>query len=422
MKKTPVITIEDCLEHLLGYHAKVEDLPYDLHEDNAKVIRSVARQVYKGKALTEKQFHMCNKIMKDYYITEFHKNGIDITEAIECTREPYRKVDRSFWIKLVKQKDIVSNSTDEKRLAIRFPFNRKMIDSIDRLKRVAPESYAYHEHTHFFEPCERTITRVVEIANQVNAEWDISAEVMQVYNDCLVYEKERANHIPGVYNLEVRNIPQRTKEFLYSEFGDVTKDNVHLLYDRRLRYGLHHFDNKESLTKHLSPLADGVANRKGKYVEIDATKWTSAQVVDSLVQLNRFPLMVVITKEVSAIDQLKQWHDLFKCVIAKEKMSCVFRLDTQNHSEFNQYVKDQRLNNRVTPETEIVYVLETKYPNTLSKAGWSPIASLGVSHSQRYNSTKVSLAVEDMDLSIFYSSQPSIINKYGKLGTGIDSI
>ena len=46
MKKMPVITIEDCLEHLLGYHAKADDLPYDLHEDNAKVIRSVARQVY----------------------------------------------------------------------------------------------------------------------------------------------------------------------------------------------------------------------------------------------------------------------------------------------------------------------------------------------------------------------------------------
>mgnify|MGYP003115234603 FL=1 len=172
----------------------------------------------------------------------------------------------------------------------------------------------------------------------------------------------------------------------------------------------------------MSPLADAVANRKGKIVEIDATKWTTAQVVDSLVQLNRFPLMVVITKDRSAVEQLKQWHDLFKCVIAKEKMSCVFRLDTQNHSEFNQYVKDQRLNNKVTPETEIVYVLETKYPNTLQRAGWSPIASLGVSHSQRYNSTKVSLAVEDMDLSIFYSSQPSIIGKYGKLGTGIDSI
>ena len=77
-----VLTIEDCLEHLLGYHAKAEDLPYELHEDNAKVIRSVAKQVYKGKALTEKQFKMCNKIMNDYYITEFHKNGIDITSHV----------------------------------------------------------------------------------------------------------------------------------------------------------------------------------------------------------------------------------------------------------------------------------------------------------------------------------------------------
>ena len=61
--------------------------------------------------------------MNDYYITEFHKNGIDITEAIECTREPYRKVDRSFWIKIIKQNEIVPNSTEEKRLAI--PFGKK---------------------------------------------------------------------------------------------------------------------------------------------------------------------------------------------------------------------------------------------------------------------------------------------------------
>lgn len=422
MKKMQVLTIEDCLEHLLGYHAKAEDLPYELHEDNAKVIRSVAKQVYKGKALTEKQFKMCNKIMNDYYITEFHKNGIDITEAIECTREPYRKVDRSFWIKIIKQNEIVPNSTEEKRLAIRFPFNRKMIDSIDRLKRVAPESYGYHEHTHFFEPRERTIQKVVEISKLITADWQISDEVQQVYNDCLQFEKDRNKHIPGVYNYEIRNLPARTLEFLNEEFGDLTKDNLHLLYDRRFRYGLHHFDDKENITKHLPPLAGAIANRKQKLVEIDSNKWSVAQLVDAVVSLNRFPLMVVISKDLPAIEQVKLWHDLFKCVVAKEKMSCVFRLDTQNNWEFNQYVRDQGLNNLVTPDTEIVYVLETKYPNTLPKAGWSPIASVGIANSQRYNSTKVSLAVEDMDLSIFYSSQPSIIAKYGKMGTGIESI
>ena len=107
----PVNTIEDCLEHLVGYHARMDDLPYDLHEDNVKVIRSVAKQVYKGKALTEKQFYMCNKILQDYYVTEFHKNGIDITEAVHEHREPFRQVDKSFWIKIVRQKDYVQNST-----------------------------------------------------------------------------------------------------------------------------------------------------------------------------------------------------------------------------------------------------------------------------------------------------------------------
>ena len=418
----PVNTIEDCLEHLVGYHARMDDLPYDLHEDNVKVIRSVAKQVYKGKALTEKQFYMCNKILQDYYVTEFHKNGIDITEAVHEHREPFRQVDKSFWIKIVRQKDYVQNSTDEKRLAIRFPFNRKMIDAIDRLKRLAPDSYSYHEHTHFFEPTERNITRVVEVANTITANWEISDEIQQVYKECLEYEKTRHNYIPGVYNTEVRNLPDRTMKFLQEEFGDVTQENVHILFDRRFRYGLHHFDNKESLTKHLSPLASALANRKGKFVEVDSNKWSSNNVVDALVQLDRFPLMVVITKVLDAIDQIKLWNDLFKNVIDTNKTSCMFRLDNQSNGEFNQYVKDQGLNNNVTPETQIVYVLETKYPNTLQKAGWSPIASLGIANSQRYNSTKVSLAVEDMDLSIFYNSQPSIIAKYGKSATGIESI
>ena len=66
-----------------------------------------------------------------------------------------------------------------------------MIDAIDRLKRLAPDSYSYHEHTHFFEPTERNITRVVEVANTITANWEISDEIQQVYKECLEQQNLR---------------------------------------------------------------------------------------------------------------------------------------------------------------------------------------------------------------------------------------
>ena len=47
-------------------------------------------------------------------------------------------------------------------------------------------------------------------------------------------------------------------------------------------------------------LAEAVANRKGKYIEIDSNKWSESQVVDALIQLDRFPLMIVISKDTPA--------------------------------------------------------------------------------------------------------------------------
>ena len=62
--------VEDLLEALAGLtvlpgkHWK--DKCFQLHPDNSKVLSSIARQVFKGSALTEKQHELVKKLILEY--------------------------------------------------------------------------------------------------------------------------------------------------------------------------------------------------------------------------------------------------------------------------------------------------------------------------------------------------------------------
>ena len=73
------LTIEDCLELVAGisqlkYHndpdlSKLQN--FKLHEDNHKIMFSIAKQVMKGTALTQRQYNLVKKLLIEYYESLF---------------------------------------------------------------------------------------------------------------------------------------------------------------------------------------------------------------------------------------------------------------------------------------------------------------------------------------------------------------
>ena len=105
-------TIEDCLETIAGLS---RDSSIEIDKSDKTIMYSIARQVYKGSALTDKQYALM-KIKLATYKNQFLENKFDNFDiALESLRLPLRKIDRRKYIKIVKIENV-------EWIKIRFPF------------------------------------------------------------------------------------------------------------------------------------------------------------------------------------------------------------------------------------------------------------------------------------------------------------
>ena len=105
-------------------------------------------------------------------------------------------------------------------------------------------------------------------------------------------------------------------------------------------------------------------------------------------------------------------QNLVRNYIDNTQVSVLFRLDSKIGNEaiqFNQYVKEQGLNNIVDKNTKIVYISNNKIPKPLLKGDWRPkgiftIGSKKVSHNIEAFVASQNLIIQyDEDASPHYS-------------------
>ena len=174
------LTIEDCLELVAGIsnlkfhedrlYSKLQNL--NLHEDNHKIMFSIAKQVMKGTALTKRQYDLVAKLLLEYYQPQFDIHDINLKDCIGNLRTPLRKINTDHWIKVLDWKGGVGADT-QRMLCIRFPFNKKVIKYIEELKNSVDKEYFYEKHKHYFPYEEKYVWKLVTIANKFSEKFDI---------------------------------------------------------------------------------------------------------------------------------------------------------------------------------------------------------------------------------------------------------
>lgn len=403
-------SIEDCLEMLVGHTnapgCTWRDKPFSLAPENRKVLFSIGTQVFRGKALTEKQHELVKKLLLEWYAEQFDNVGITISRHVDILRSAYRIVDKSHWVK--KTVDM-----DTTYISIRFPFNTQAIDHITSLKHVAGNAtkhdYVYKDHTHSFKYNEINIFKVVNIAkNFSKTAFEFDQEVLDDYNTIAEYENNKGSYIPGIYNFEYKNIPDKLKLYLTNKYGTPTVENITELWDKRRMYGLSHFDTFDQ--KPCSSLTQKLLNRKFANVQVRPSVWTTNQVFESILQMNRFPLIVFINTE-QALDELSEVWQTIKGFIDSKDVSVMFRLDNQNNNEFNQFIKDKSLNNSVTDTTKVVIVSRRKIPKPLLKSDWKPQA-LFTFGSSRFSGFGMNIFVDEIEFKVYYTQEDSLISNH----------
>ena len=396
-------TIEDLLELIssLQQGPKIQ-----IHSSDVNFLYSIGRQVFKGTPLTDRQYHAVKEKLFQY---KDQLQDCNFELAIDNLRMPLRQIDRSKYIKIVDHTDVAGNKVyesfknDWKWIKIRFPFSKKLIILLDKISK----QYYEHEkgsHIHYFRFNEQNTFDIVESFK--NKEFEIDNELINQYNEILEMKNNKKDYVPGIYNFKLKNLNQNAIDYIISSVGEPNIDNLALFKDRKDTLGLEYFDDdnlNESIFK-LSPLSQKIVNRTSSNVLVTPESYTFNTVAESLLELNRFPLLVLLN-ESSALDELHLINKSFNGFINSTESSVLFRLDNENNANFNNYVKDNNLNSPLDKSTKVVYINSNKVPKPLIKSDWEPEAMLLMSSFRlRQHST---ILAENVDLVIHYDNNMS---------------
>ena len=377
---------------------KVLDNGYTLLDADAKILKSIAKQLSKGIPLTNRQHSLVLDKLENYR-DQFIKKGIDIDLYKDKLMYPYRQIDRSHTLKL-------HNDT----LKIRFPFNKKIIDRIEEVRRVDHRSHEYSENTHTFKYTPQTLMKLVEIAKKFDHKFEIDEDVEDIYQQCLRLEETKEQYVPGVYNYKLKNVPVVVKDILLDEIGECNRDTLPLYYDRRELFGLKHFDMDKISQSYarLSVLTNKIIQRKDPTIVLQTKTHTIDQLVQSLIELNRLPVLIVLDEK-KALDQLTVCHNHFKNVVHSSEVSVCFRKpNTEERDPFNEMVSEKGINNQVDKNSKIVYINNSKLPKPLLQKDFSPraVVSLG-GHIIGFNN--VTNFIQQFDLQIVCEDNSSSV-------------
>jgi len=343
-------TIEDCLEILAGF--RKESDKFSIIREDYTIVHSIAKQVFKGTPLTDRQFALMQKKLLAYK-DQFDDIDISIELASKKLRQPLRSINREKYIKL-----------QDDKIKIRFPFKKSDIMLINEISHKA-DGYDHKKgsHQHYFDFTEQNILNIFDRFNNKN--FDCDKELLDIYFQIKDMQSVKHWYIPGIYEMQLRNVKDNIKLLIEEDIGKLS-DTTFLKYaDRKFKYGLENIEHNTAKN-----IIESIAFRNSVHYESKPSKETLDNVLASLWELDRFPMLVILDKE-DAEKQLHQMITYYRDILNVETQSVLFRLGDKN-AGFNQLVKDRKLNNWVDKTTKIVYISKDKLPKLLINSEWQP--------------------------------------------------
>lgn len=406
MFKLDPTTCEECLSLLTDIEIparsgkKNPDYDFVISKNDATILFSIAKQLSKGIAMTDRQYDLVRNKLSEYK-DQFANHGVDVVAISENLMYGIREIDRSHWIKVLTWKD-------EDVLGIRFPFNKKIINRIEELRKLSPvKDLSFKDNTHYFPYNAQNIFALVEIAKRFDSKFDIQTNILETYNQLKEYDNNREDYIPGVYDNKVKNIPQVAIDKLENDFGKPCDDNILLYYDRRNLYGLHYFNKSQILQaqQKSSDIVNTIVNRNSSAIIFKKESHTFDRMFEGLCDLQRLPLLIILDDK-DCHDSLVQTFNSLRHSVRNEDISVMFRNDGVD-DPFNFYVKENKLNNLVASNTKVVYINSTKLPKPLLKADWIPNCVINY-YGKGLGYNKVTQYAQDFDLQIIYDDRSSL--------------
>jgi hypothetical protein len=385
-------TVEDILSLVVSVNDAV--LPTD-----KGILTSIDRQVKRGAALTDRQHDLVKTKLLSYKDFLFSVGITDLQEKLDVLKYPLRFVDRS--------KSVVLNNDV---IEVKFPFNKKTIVTLDSVVQKCKRFYSHEKGSsiHKFKLNEVTVNEVVSAFQHKN--FYIDPNVSKFYEKIKEIEMNKESVLPGIYNNKLTNFKKSALDLMNLELGPLTSQNLIKFYDRRRRYGITDING----TVYQNTLTETIAYREETEIAVNPEIHSLDSIVDAIIQLERFPILVLIDPD-NPLHDVAKIYNAFRDVVPNEEQTVLFRVDNSENYNLNNFIHDNKINNWLDTSTKIVYINKNKLPKLLLRSNWQPMATLALS-SYRANSHVTTYIKDVCDLIVYHDKSMSIIGNKRKYG------
>jgi hypothetical protein len=379
-------TIDSILPHINQNIKVIEPL---IPKKDKRILVSLAKQTSSGVFLTENQAKLLTKILKE------NINAVrSLFQDIETT------ISDNLWsqgFRIVKKiRKISIDSENPTYFSVEFNFNTKLKEKITKILSGMSGQVLSKGSKYLFLLNEQNVYLAVSTFFREN--FEIDEKIMNFYQE-IEKVKSDTSHPFEIFSTK----QEKLKKSVIKDVVFIAPENLLMLQDRKIRY---QYEISEKIEENT--LAAKIANRASRRIYADPQEIPFLELVSSLKELNRLPLMIIFEGHTSEKDKrtLKLVENAVSTLNLGDEIGIYFRYDKENDSaNFNQEVALLGYNKNLGDSTVIAGISNNKLPKFMLKSGWKPQTVISFTNSFRAN--KASVYCMDVDLVIYYTgTQP----------------
>lgn len=344
--------------------------------------------------ITENQARLILKILKENQ-KKLSNFSLEIEEAITAPiwLKSFRPVES------VKKLFIENIGTDDPCLAIEVTYNsqiRKLLNA----KMSGLEEFGQADGFKTFKVAltEKNIVTLYEMLEPLQFEIDLA--VTNYYTTIKSWSRSEVEN-----QFFIDNIASKTfHKHLALDIDTNIFNNPLVLMDRSMRYRF----TTSTRKNHGETLTEHIANRSKTRVWIDKNQHSLADVIASLRQLHRLPLMLVF--EIQDTVKFQEHLDTLSRALEKneiiDNIGIYFRLaNTEDGKKFNQAIANKQYNKMLDHTTQVAVVQSGKLPKFFLKNPWTPMSIINIDPRMGSRHGKTAVYSNCCDLIVDYAAE-----------------
>jgi len=371
-------TVDNLLLKIVNHNVPtIEEI---LPSKDSKVLRSLATSISSHFFITENQSKLLMKILRE--------NSKKITDFSE---EIFTALNNPTWsknfreIEQVRKIYISKNEDGESIIFIEFTFSSEIRKILQNLGQKLDNLVATSSQKIW--TCDLTEKNIVGLVeNLSHRDFTIDEVIKNHYTTIKSWSENEVRNQFLITNMTNTNFHKAITD----DLGIATEIDQNIITDRSMRY--QYFT--ENAKNHGETLTEVIASRSKSRIWIDKNQHSLNEVVASLVELKRLPMLVVFDTIVNNkyLENMEFLSDALKKNGIFDGVGIYFRLPNDDMGKkFNNFIAEHKYNQQLDETSKVAGVMSGKIPKFFLKNAWKPLSviTLGTKMGLRHGKTSV---------------------------------